>query len=680
MLKARMTEIEKKITGLRDKIRKYNYHYYVKTDPIVSDFEYDKIYTELLELENKYPEYSNSESPTQRIGSDLTKSFPTVQHTVPMLSLSNTYNEEELLAFDKRIRKELTSDEQSKLRYVAELKIDGVSVSITYVNGKLFRAATRGDGIQGEEITANVKTIRSLPLQVLNTDEGVNIFSEFEVRGEIFMDVKGFKKLNEAREAAGEMVFKNPRNSTAGTVKLQDPRIVAGRPLDIYLYYLISPESNFDHHSDNLNYIGNLGFKVNPHNQVCSDINEVLNFCRLWEKKRHELSYEIDGVVVKVDNIAFQEKIGSIAKSPRWAAAFKFKAERKSTLLNRIIWQVGRTGAVTPVAELEPILLAGSTVSRATLHNMDEIIRKDIREGDTVFVEKGGDVIPKIVEVNLELRPEKSTTPEFPDLCPVCNTKLYKPENEVAIYCENTECNAQVKGRIIHFASRGAMDIEGLGEAIIDQLVDLGYLVTIADIYTLRRHKEALLELDRFGEKKVDNLLGAIEESKNRIFEKVLFGIGIRYVGAGAAAKIADHFLSMENLSSAAVDDIEEVSEVGPSISSSIVRFFENENNLQIIAALRDAGLRLEKAKTVVSSNKLVGKTFVLTGTLNSMTRERAKELVLKNGGKVVSSVSKKTDFVVAGENAGSKYDKAKKLRIAILEEEQFINMVGQSL
>lgn len=672
-----MDQIENRIAALRKQISKHDNNYYVLATPTISDPEYDNLFKELKELEEKYPQYISPDSPTQRVGSDLTKDFPTVEHMVPMLSLSNTYNEEELYAFDKRIKDTLTENEKQNLEYVAELKIDGVSVSLTYENGRLITAATRGDGSTGEEITNNVKTIRSVPLTI---DAGKNSeFSNttFEVRGEIFMDIEGFKMLNKYREQSGEATFKNPRNSTAGTIKLQDPKIVSKRPLDIYVYYLLSTSIEFVSQSENLETLINLGFKVNKNYKVCRDINEVLEFCKYWEQRRKELPYEIDGVVIKINNLKQQEKLGSIAKSPRWAVAYKFKAEQSRTKLHKVRWQVGRTGALTPVADLEPVFLAGSTVSRATLHNIDEIRRKDIREGDWVIIEKGGDVIPKVTSVILEERSGDSVAVEPPEVCPVCSSELFKPSGEVAIYCENSECPAQVKGRIMHFASRGAMDIEGLGEAIVDQFVDLGFLTSFADIYNLKERKDEILDLERFGEKKVNNLLNAIEASKSKPFSKVLFGIGIRYIGNGAAEKLADNFNSIDALMEATEEKIESIHDIGQSISGSIKRYFSEPHNTELVERLKAAGLTFKQEKTEQKSDSLSGKTFVLTGTLVAMTREKAKEEITTRGGKLVSSVSSKTDYIVVGENPGSKYEKAQKLNLNILDEDKFLKLIS---
>ncbi len=669
-------DAEQRIQKIREQLREHNYNYYVLAQPKISDFEYDRLVNELIELEKNHPDLITADSPTQRVGSDLTKNFPSVTHKFPMLSLSNTYNENELLDFDRRVREGLTASE--KIEYVTELKIDGVSGSLLYKNGIFQKAATRGDGYSGEEITNNVKTIRSIPLRINENISEIKNIDEFEVRGEIFMGLSGFKKLNEDRERNGEKLFMNPRNSTAGTIKLQDPKVVAQRPLDIFVYYLLAENYEFSSQSENLKILQKLGFKVNTNYKLCGNIQEVIDYCRYWEINRDGLPYEIDGIVIKVNSVKQQKILGNIAKSPRWAVAFKFKAKQVKTKLQKVTWQVGRTGAVTPVAELQPVLLAGSTISRATLHNIDEINRKNIREGDTVIIEKGGDVIPKVVAVDLDTRLSDSQKLIAPQNCPVCGSLLFKPEEEVAIYCENSECSAQVKGSIIHFASRTAMDIEGLGDSLISLFVDMSFLKSYADIYDLYLHREELITIERLGEKSIDNLLTAIEKSKEKPFNKTLYALGIRYVGAGAAQKLASHFNSLDEIISASPEQIEEIKDIGPSISGSIKNFFQNEQNISIITRLKKTGLIFEKSSEEVNKNIFNEKSFVLTGTLPMLTREEAKELILKFGGRTVSSVSAKTDFVLAGEKPGSKYDKAKKLGITIINENEFLNIIGK--
>ncbi len=665
-----MNPVEERIEKLREQIEEHNYNYYVLAKPQISDYEYDQLLNLLEKLESENPHLITPNSPTQRVGSDLTKEFKQIQHTIPMLSLSNTYSEEELRDFDRRVKENLPST--TEVNYVTELKIDGVSVSLRYRNNYLVTAATRGDGTFGEEITNNIKTIKSIPLRIKKINTNYDL-SEIEIRGEVFMDTEGFKKLNQEREAVGDKLFANPRNSTAGTLKLQDPKIVAKRPLDVFVYSLSSTNFEFESQNENLELLKKLGFKVNPNYKLCSNIDEVINYCREWSEKRDNLQYEIDGVVVKVNLLNQQKILGSIAKSPRWAVAYKFRAKQATTKLNKITWQVGRTGALTPVAELEPVLLAGSTISRATLHNFDEIQKKGIHERDLVIIEKGGDVIPKVVS---RIETEESKEIEKPKVCPVCNSELFQPEGEVAIYCQNNLCGAQVKGKIEHFSSRGAMDIEGLGESIVNLFVDLEILMSYADIYELYKKKDQLENLERFGKKSIENLISSIEASKKRPFHKVLFALGIRYVGAGAAQKLAQHFNNIDNLINASSEEIESVPEIGPRISASIKTFFENEKNIEIIKKLKEAGLIFVSEKIENVSDGLYNKSFILTGTLNSLTRDEAKDKILAKGGKVVSSVSSKTDFVVVGDSPGSKFEKAKKLGIKILTENDFLKMV----
>ncbi len=664
--------LRKRIQQLSDELKYHDHRYYVLADPEITDLEYDMLYKELERLERENPELVLPDSPTRRVGSDLENDFKPVVHNYPMLSLANTYNEEELFDFDRRVREGLPQSE--KIEYVVEYKIDGLSVSLRYQNGILVTGATRGDGVTGEDVTANVKTIRSIPLSVDTIHFTNESDGNFEVRGEVYMEKAVFERLNSERQKKGEKLFANPRNLASGTLKLLNPADTAKRPLQIFTYYYLSNISSHKTQYENLKFLTKLGFRVNPNYALCNSIEEVLDFCKELESKREDLPYEVDGVVIKVNSFRHQELLGSIAKSPRWACAFKFKAKQAKTKLNDITWQVGRTGAITPVAELEPVFLAGSTISRATLHNFDEITKKDIRRGDTVIIEKGGDVIPKVVSVVIEERGSDTKPESAPLICPVCGSGVFRPENEAAYYCENGECAAQVKGRIEHFASRGAMDIEGLGTAIIDQFVDSGFLKTYADIYRLKEREKELKSIERFGEKSIDNLLKSIELSKSKPFHKVLFAIGIRYVGAGAAKKLADHFVSLDNLKNAGVEEIKKVYEIGESIAQSVVKFFSDEHNLHLISDLRDFGLQLEgEQKKEAIDNFFKNKSFVLTGTLSSMKREEAAERITNLGGKSVSSVSKNTDFVIAGESAGSKLDKAQKLGVGILTEEEFL-------
>ncbi len=669
--------IEKKIEELRSQIIKYDYYYYVLAEPGISDENYDKLVKELEKLETENPHLITPDSPTQRVGKDITKEFNPVKHKIPMLSLANTYDEQDVLDFDRRVKENLP--ELEIVEYVVELKIDGASISINYVDGILKTAATRGDGTVGEEVTNNIKTIRSVPLKLDLSKEKKYNLKNFEVRGEVYMRISDFDKLNKERELNAEKLFANPRNSAAGTLKLQDPKIVSARKLNVFLYSLISGDEDFDSQSENLKLLTKLGFTVNPQYKICKSIEEVLKVCSQFEEIRETLEYEIDGAVIKVNSIHQQKLLGSIAKSPRWAVAYKFKAKQAFTKLKDITWQVGRTGAITPVAELEPVKLAGSTISRATLHNFDEIQRKDIRVNDTVVIEKGGDVIPKIVSVILNERQKKSQPTKAPEKCPVCNSKLFKPEGEVAYYCENPECSAQIKGRLIHFASRGAMDIEGLGDALIDLFVDKGFITHFSDIYKLKDKRDKLVEIERLGEKSIGNLLHAIEQSKAQPFAKVLFALGIRYVGAGAAQKITDHFNSIDDIIAAREEEISSIYEIGPSISKSIKQFFSDKNNIKLIEDLRKSGLIFTSEKKEVVQSALTGKTFVLTGTLSTFSRDEAGGRIIALGGKVTASVSKNTDFVVVGEKAGSKLSKAESLGVKVLDENTFIKMLEEN-
>jgi DNA ligase (NAD+) len=674
------SDIKIKIESLRKKIRENDYKYYVLAEPSVSDEEYDKLVKKLENLEAEHPGLITTDSPTQRVGKDLTKDFKPVRHKVSMLSLANTYNEEELYDFDRRVRDALPQNE--KVEYVVEYKIDGASVSLNYIDGILKTAATRGDGVVGEEITKNVRTMRTIPLK-LNEVRSIPIkIKDIEVRGEIFMNIKDFINLNREREKREEKLFANPRNSAAGTLKMMDPKEVAKRPLNNFVYTLISTDDELLSHEENLVILNKLGFKVNGDYKKCSNMEEVIETCHNFESMRDELEYEIDGAVIKVNSIEQQNILGNIAKSPRWAVAFKFTAKQAFTYVNKIVWQVGRTGAVTPVAELEPVLLAGSTISRATLHNYDEIKRKDIREGDRVVIEKGGDVIPKIVSVVVSERNKKSRPVKSPAECPVCKSPLFNPPDEVAYYCENTECPAQIKEIIKHFASRTAMDIEGLGEALIDIFVEKGFLITYADVYDLKKRREDLISLERLGIKSVDNLLSAIEESKNKPFDKVLFAIGIRYVGAGVARKLADYFNSIDELINASEEDLISVPEIGPSIAKSVKQFFKNKINISIIQKLKAAGLNFQLNKSdsrPVKENFFTGKAFVLTGKLNVFTREEAEEKIIGFGGKVTNSVSRSTDYIIAGEKAGSKKSKAENLGVGIMNEDELIKHLNET-
>jgi DNA ligase (NAD+) len=663
--------IIKRLERLRAQLRDHDYRYYVLAQPTIEDEEYDRLLRELLDLEAANPDMVTPDSPSQRVGGRPTKEFPTVVHDVPMLSLSNTYNEEEVRDFDRRVRSALADD---PFRYVCELKVDGVAVSLVYRDSTLSRGATRGDGTQGDDITQNLKTIRSIPLRLMGTKKGLR---EFEVRGEVFMKRDDFRRMNAERELAGEKLFINPRNSAAGTLKLQDSKVVASRPLNFVAYYLRAGAGVLTSHHENLKILRDLGFPVSEYSRISRNVEDVMEYWNEWETRRDSLPFDIDGVVVKVDALRQQERLGTIAKSPRWAIAFKFAARQATTTLKAITLQVGRVGTITPVAELEPVFVGGTTVSRATLHNEDYIRELDIRPGDTVVVEKGGDVIPKVSSVVKERRKGGTKAFAMPSQCPACGSKISRPEGEAGTYCENSECPAQIRGRIEHFAHRGAMDIEGLGEAVVDQLVSLGFVQNYADLYQLHRKENALVDLDRWGEKSVENLLRAIEKSKERPFSRLLFALGIRHVGTSVAQLLVDRFGSMDSLLSASFEVLQSVQGIGPRIAESITRFLDDKHNKRIIDRLAKAGLTLEeKKKRITRQSPFTGKTVVLTGTLASYGREEAKSLIEESGGHVASSVSSKTDYVIVGSDAGSKLDKAKKLGVRTLDEEEFIKLL----
>lgn len=661
--------VRQKAEHLRDELHRHDYKYYVLSQPSISDQEYDRLMKQLIDLERQYPELITPDSPSQRVGGQPTKEFPTVTHDVPMLSLANTYSEDELFDFDRRVKEILG---EQPYRFVAELKIDGVAISLTYRNGIFVRGATRGDGTQGDDITNNLKTIRSIPLRV---NSGKGLPKNFEVRGEIFMKKKDFEAMNRRQEELGEKIFINARNSTSGTLKNQDSRIVAQRKLSIYTYFLRTDDVPLKSHFENLQLLKQLGFVVNDNVRVCKTIADVKAFCDGWGTKRASLPYEIDGIVIKVDSLAQQQELGAVAKSPRWAIAYKYPAQQMETVLNDITLQVGRVGTITPVAELQPVFVSGSTVSRATLHNEDYINELDIRIGDTVYVEKGGEVIPKVSGVNLKKRPKKSSPFKFPTKCPVCGSKIFRPEGEAAYYCENFECPAQVRGRIEHFVQRRAMNIEGLGEAIIDLLVKEELIHNIADVYDLQ--KQQVSSLERMGDKSAQNLLDGIEASKEVPFHRVLFGLGIRFVGEGVAKLLADNFPSIEKLQKASQEELESVEGIGPRIAESVVRFFKDKHSAKLVERLAKAGVQMKAEKKKISGNSsIAGKTFVLTGGLESMSRDEAKEKIEALGGKSGSSVSSKTDYVIVGSDAGSKLQKAKELGIKTLTEEEFLKML----
>ena len=665
-------DVEKKIESLREKIRHHEYLYYVLDHPEISDAEFDQLMQQLKNLEAEHPGLVTPDSPTQRVGGKPREGFVKVPHSSPMLSLDNTYNEEELRAWERRVH-ELSG--RTEVDYVCELKLDGMSLALIYEDGKLVRGITRGDGSIGEDVTLNVRTVRSVPLSIPKDKlKKAGIPADFEVRGELLMPTASFKKINEERERDGLPTFANPRNFTAGTVRQLDSNITAERRLDYFPYILLqNGRTYFDHHSKTLAALEAAGFKVNPNHKLVRSMDEVWAFIQRWEEKRDSLPYEIDGIVVKVDRTSLQDELGFTGKAPRWAIAYKYAARGGVTKLEKIRWQTGRTGKLTPVAELVPIPIGGTTVRNATLHNMDEIQRLGVKIGDWVRVERGGDVIPKIVEVDKE-HPRGTKEIEEPKKCSVCGTQVVRPEGEVDYRCVNANCPAKLLGTILHFASRGVMNIDGMGESLVNQLIERGLVKNVADIYDLT--KEKLLGLERFADKSAQNILDEIENSKTLPLERVIYGLGIRMVGERTAQFLAEHFGSMEALESAGVEELQDVNEVGPRIAESIVEFFSIAANRKLVGRLREAGLTLTGHKKQ-RGTKLAGKTFVLTGTLKHFTRDEAKKMIEDAGGKVTNSVSKKTDYVVAGADAGSKLDKAKELGVAVINEKEMEGIVG---
>ncbi|MBI5184157.1 MAG: NAD-dependent DNA ligase LigA [Nitrospinae bacterium] len=668
-----MQKIQQQILELRKKLHYHNRRYYVDDAPEISDYEYDQLYKELQALEAGHPELITPDSPTQRVGDKPAGQFLTVPHAKPMLSLENTYSEGELRDFEARIKKLLPGED---LEYVVELKIDGVGISVVYENGLMARGVTRGDGFSGEEITQNIRAIRSIPLSVDSADPAAGAF---EVRGEVYIHRKEFERINLEREENGEAAFANPRNAAAGSLRLLDSRVTASRNLRAFFYYAdFPPEAGITTQDQALAKLDALGFKTNPNRARCRDMEEVLAFIRHWEGKRDGLDYDVDGMVVKVNRLDLRERLGSTSKSPRWAVAFKYPAQQAATRIKDIVVQVGRTGTLTPVAELEPVFLSGSTISRATLHNEEEVARKDIRVGDHVFIEKGGEIIPKVIKVILEKRTGEELLFQFPAECPECGASTYKPEGEVARRCSNSACPAQLKERLRHFASRAAMDIDHLGPSIIDKLVDAGMVRDAADLYSLDYQRVASFDL--MGEKSARNLGEAMEKSKGAGLKRLIFSLGIRFVGARAAEILSEHFDSMDKLAEAREEDLESIHEIGPKIARSVVLFFRQEENLKVISKLKEAGIRMEAVKQERGQLPLKGKQFVLTGTLSSMTRNEAKEKLARLGGRVMSSVTAKTDFLVCGEEPGSKLKKARELNVRALEEKELLEMIGEAL
>ncbi len=664
------SEVKKRFEELRKQIESHNYKYYVLSNPEISDFEYDLLMNELITLEKKYPEFADENSPSCRVGNDINRDFEQMAHRFPMLSLSNTYSEEELKDFNNRVRKTIGND----FEYVAELKYDGVAISLTYENGKIKHALTRGDGEKGDVVTENVKTIRSIPLVL----RGVDHPSYFEIRGEIFITTRDFEKLNEQRKTKNEEPFANPRNAASGTLKIRNSSIVARRPLDCFLYHVIGDGLPFDSHYENMIKAREWGFKIPEYMQKVEGFGELMEYINFWDHERKKLPFNTDGVVVKVNSYLQRRQLGYTAKSPRWAIAYKFSAEQVSSMLLSIDFQVGRTGAVTPVANLEPVFLAGTTVKRATLHNADQIKLLDIRPGDTVYVEKGGEIIPKIVGVDHSKRPKDSKPFIFMEKCPVCHSTLIRREGEAAHYCPNESgCPPQIKGRIEHFISRRAMDI-GAAEATIDLLFKKGLVKNIADLYSLTVNQ--VMHLKRFAEKSATNFIESIESSKDVPFERVLYALGIRYVGETVARKLARQLRSLENLANADYEELIEIDEIGERIANSIIEYFQNPENIAIINRLKDAGLKFsisEKEETE-RSEKLKHLTIVISGTFRNYSRDELKGLITLHGGKNTSSVTSSTNYLLAGENAGpAKLEKARALNIPVLSESDFIKMIS---
>ena len=663
-------EIQERAEKLREEIRRYDYYYYVLNQPLISDAEYDKLFRELLELERQYPELVTPDSPTQRVGAPPAEEFAPVEHAIPMLSLANCFDDEELEEWDDRVRRMLGGE---PVEYVCEPKLDGLSVELVYVDGVFTVGSTRGDGRVGEDVTRNLRTIKQVPLRLFPLNGKVPKL--LEARGEVYMEKEAFRQLNEERERAGEPLFANPRNAAAGSLRQLDPNITASRPLKIFFYAMGRAEGiEIRSQVELLTTFPKLGLPVNPLWKLCKTLDEVKAFYRELLAMRHELPYEADGMVVKVNDFAQREILGEVSRAPRWAIAYKFPAEEATTRVLDIVVQVGRTGALTPVAILEPVEVSGATVSRATLHNEDEIRRKDIRIGDWVIVRRAGEVIPEVVKSIPERRTGAEKEFKMPERCPACGGPVVRPPGEVAYRCENLSCPARIKESIRHFASRRAMDIEGLGEKLVDKLVETGLVRKLSDIYRLK--KEDLVNLERMGEKSAQNLLEQIERSKNAGLARLIFALGIRYVGEHLAEVLAEHFPSLEALSRATYEELIGIPEIGPRIAQSIVDFFRNEENRKLIQELKELGVKTEAEKP--KEGPLSGKTFVFTGALSAFTREEARRLVESLGGRVASSVSRKVDYVVVGTDPGEKLRKAQELGITILTEEEFRKLVGR--
>lgn len=664
--------IKERAAYLRKELNRHNYLYYVLDEPEVSDAEYDRMMRELVELEEQHPELITPDSPTQRVGALPLEKFASVPHTLPMLSLENGLSEEEIMAFDQRVKKFLSTD--ARIAYTAEPKMDGTAVELIYENGILVRASTRGDGFTGEDITANVRTIRTVPL-TLRTDVSFPFSKTMDVRGEVFIALEAFRELNKERLEKGESLFANPRNAAAGSLRQLDSKITAQRPLEIFCYGIGMTEGlSVTTHWDILRRLKRLGLRINPLIQRCEGIKNAIDYYKEIESKRHQLPYEIDGVVIKVDDLDLQRKLGEKSRSPRWAIAYKFPPTQETTRVEKIEVQVGRTGVLTPVARLKPVPVGGVVVSRATLHNEDEVAKKDIREGDTVLVQRAGDVIPEVVKVIASKRTGNEVPFRMPDVCPVCGSEVVRLEGEVARRCINASCTAQVKERIKHFASKDALDIDGLGDKLVEQMVEKGLIKSYADLFGLER--DTVVGLERMAEKSADNLLAALKKSKRTTLARFIYALGIRYVGEHLAKVLAERFGSLERLMGAHEEDLLSVEEIGPQVSKSVVAFFKNPENRRNIERLFDGGV-VPEAAPAATKTPLAGKTFVVTGTLPSMTRAEAKARIEEQGGKVAGSVSSKTSYVIVGENPGSKLDKAKNLGIEILDEEGLKRLIS---
>ena len=654
-----------KIQKLRKEIKYHEKKYYVDNDPQVSDHEFDLLVKELEKLESQFPRLITPESPTQRVGEQPLEGFVSVEHRAPMLSLDNCYSEDELREFEERIKKIIPAQ---KIEYVSELKMDGLGISIIYRDGKYYQAVSRGDGLRGDDVTSNVKTIRSLPLTI-------NAPHEIEVRGEIYLPFKSFKKINQEREKKGEPLFANPRNAASGSLRLLDPKEVASRQLDIVLYSIFIEGKEQLSQWENLKTLKDLGFKTNPFYRHCASLNEAISFYEGWYERRDTLDYDVDGVVIKVNSTEQQKLLGSTAKFPRWSISYKFPARQATTKIEEIVIQVGRTGALTPVAILEPVSLSGVTISSSSLHNQDEIKRKDIRVNDTVLIERSGDVIPKVVSVMKERRTGKEVKFRFPSVCPVCDSTTFKPEGEAISRCTNPSCPARLKGSLLHFASRRAMNIEGLGESLVNQLLERKLVEKIPDLYSLKY--EDLVNLERMGPKSSENLLDEIEKTKQRNLTRLVYALGIRYVGERTAQALAAHFKSLDALINASIEGLTQIEDVGPKVAESVVFFFDQPENQELISKLKKAGINFFlKAAEREDVKSLEGQKYVLTGTLSSFSREEAKEIIEELGGTITSSVSRNTRYVIAGESPGSKFQKAQELGIPTLDEKGFLKLV----